>query len=60
MWTCKICGRKTHWDESYGYEEFIVCPCCFYELAEDYELDGALAIVFKLGSIIRNKNKKKG
>lgn len=29
---CKICGRKTTWDESYGREAFIVCPCCHREI----------------------------
>ena len=31
---CKICGRKTNWDESYGKENFIVCPACHDRIAE--------------------------
>lgn len=31
---CKICKQKTHWDESYGMLEFIVCPRCFEDMAE--------------------------
>lgn len=29
---CKICGRKTDWDSSYGRENFIVCPICHHEM----------------------------
>lgn len=29
---CQICGKKTTWDESFGKEEFIVCPRCFEAL----------------------------
>ena len=29
---CQICGKETTWDESFGKEEFIVCPHCFKEL----------------------------
>lgn len=29
---CQICGKKTTWNESFGKEEFIVCPYCFEEL----------------------------
>jgi len=29
---CAICNNKTTWDESYGRENFLVCPKCFYKL----------------------------
>lgn len=31
---CKICGKKTTWDESFGRREFIVCPHCFEKIRE--------------------------
>ena len=47
---CQICGKKTTWDESFGKEEFIICPYCFEELHRmthsrtDKVLDFVLAI----------------
>jgi len=32
---CKICGKKTTWDESYGRPNFIVCPVCHKMIAEN-------------------------
>lgn len=53
---CAICGRKTNWDESYGYEEFIVCPRCFDNVRKFFstkdkkkELDDSLQAVFAIG-----------
>ena len=48
---CAICGKETHWDESYGYDEFIVCPHCFDKIREMCNNDTvkSLDIVFKLG-----------
>ena len=34
---CKICGRRTNWDESYGRENFIICPSCHSELTKVIE-----------------------
>ena len=25
---CKMCGKKTDWDSSYGRPNFIICPVC--------------------------------
>ena len=33
---CAICGKETNWDESYGYNEFIVCPRCFSNIRKSY------------------------
>lgn len=48
---CAICGKRTNWDESYGYDEFIVCPHCFDKIKEmcNDDISKALDIVFKLG-----------
>lgn len=57
---CKICGRKTNWDESYGRETFIVCPTCFNKITNSinncrkYKISPestALEIVLKIGRI---------
>lgn len=32
---CKICGKKTTYDESYGRETFIVCPICHEKLTKE-------------------------
>lgn len=55
---CKICGSKTNWDVSYGYEEFIVCPHCFDKIHKSYSLDETMTIIFMLGKIVREKNEK--
>ena len=48
---CAICNCKTNWDESFGYDEFIVCPRCFNKIREmcNNDTSKALDIVFKLG-----------
>jgi len=57
---CHICRNKTTWDESYGYEYFIVCPKCHEaiknKLSED-ELE-TMDLIFALGMIARKNNKK--
>ena len=30
---CKLCGKKTDWDTSYGRPKFIVCPSCHKRIA---------------------------
>lgn len=57
---CAICGRKTNWDESYGYRNFIVCPCCYNLLKETLKDDSftTLEIIFALGEA-RKRGKKK-
>ena len=34
---CKICGKKTNWDSSYGRDNFIVCPICHRKMANTIE-----------------------
>lgn len=31
---CKLCKRKTDWDESYGRPCFIVCPSCHRKITK--------------------------
>ena len=31
---CKVCGKKTNWDNSYGRPKFIVCPTCHNKIAK--------------------------
>lgn len=54
---CKLCKQKTNWDESYGYEEFIVCPKCFEEMAKLSKASGfyeqraqVLSAIFTIGA----------
>lgn len=54
---CAICGKKTNWDESYGYDEFIVCPRCFLNIRKSYttknpakELEESMKAVFAIGN----------
>lgn len=25
---CQVCGKRVHWDDSYGHTDFIICPRC--------------------------------
>lgn len=45
---CKICGRKTTWDESFGPAEYLVCPVCFNQIRIKYKISSiqALKIIF--------------
>ena len=54
--TCKICGNKTTWDESFGGENFIICPRCYKKLNPDHksEIHFALCRI----SILMSENKK--
>ena len=56
---CAICRRKTNWDESYGYADFIVCPKCFEEIHKHYEIDKTMDIIFLLGRIAEKHKKTK-
>ena len=53
--TCKVCGRKTDWDSSCGYREFLVCNACERSisnyLGEDYT--PAMTFIFACGEIAR-------
>lgn len=58
---CNICRRKTNWDESYGYKEFIVCPCCHKSLLELFKGDWhpTMRLIFTLGEVAMENNPKK-
>jgi len=53
--TCKICGRKTDWDSSCGYREFLVCNACEREISRYCTSDGAqsMTFIFACGEIVR-------
>ena len=55
---CKICKNKTTWDESFGRENYIVCPNCLIRLANSADRcddkDGrnvALNMIFEISKI---------
>ena len=50
---CKICGNYTHWDESFGYKEFIVCPKCFEKIHQSRDVVKTMDLIFELGKIAR-------
>ncbi len=58
---CKICNRKTNWNESYGYEEFIVCPSChntlYYTMGKNSLK--TMDIIFTLGKCARQAKETK-
>lgn len=60
---CAICKKDTTWDESYGYEQFIVCPICHNIISHEIKLSRDLSadtitdlIIFKLGDRVRKEN----
>lgn len=56
---CKVCGNKTNYDVSYGYDEYIVCDACFDKLRKaPLNSESALTLIFRMG-IIRREMKKK-
>lgn len=56
---CAICRRKTSWDESFGYVDFIVCPTCFGEIHKKYDIVKTMDIIFMLGDIAKKHKKTK-
>ncbi len=46
---CAECGKRTTWDESFGKENYIVCPKCFQRIREENKTDafGTLQIIFQ-------------
>lgn len=55
---CKICKNKTTWDESFGRENYIVCPNCLIRLANSVDRcdsedgrDIALNMIFEISKI---------
>lgn len=57
---CQICKNKTTWDESIGYDNFIVCPKCYEAIKDKFGKDSLKAadIIFTLGKIKRKNQKK--
>ena len=55
---CKICGKRTHYDESYGYDSFIVCPKCFEHLHEKYGIVKTMNLIFALGEVAEKREKE--
>lgn len=53
---CAICKRKTNYNKSYGYSEFIVCPKCFNELHYKYNITDTMELIFILGDIAKKNN----
>ena len=56
---CATCKRKTNWDESFGYADFIVCPKCFAEIHNNYDIVKTMDIIFMLGDIAKKHKKTK-
>lgn len=42
--TCKICGKETDWDTSYGRPCFIVCGSCFHKLTKKVANRGGVVL----------------
>ena len=56
---CGCCGSRTSWDSSYGYEEFLLCSHCVNSfLSENISVSEFLPVIFHLGEIRQEKNKK--
>lgn len=58
---CQICKNKTTWDESFGYNDFIVCPRCYEAIKIRLGTDNfeTMNIISVLGDIRRKNQKKK-
>lgn len=63
---CKLCGRKTNWNESFGKENFIVCPKCHDRIAtiiseitnnHPYSKVAATSVIIELGYLKEEKHK---
>lgn len=52
---CAICKKETNWDESFGLNEFIICPKCVERLDTHKT---ALGFVFEAGKIRRETKEK--
>ena len=54
---CEVCKKKTDWDSSFGYEEFIVCGKCIKKMTKEVDdFDWILETIFRMGAVRRNKN----
>lgn len=58
---CQICGRRTTWDESFGHENFIVCPKCEYRLRQFFGKDWlrSIELIMCLGELREEYEKEK-
>ena len=53
---CEICKKKTDWDNSFGYEEFIVCGKCIKKMTKEVDdFDWILETIFRMGAIRRKE-----
>ena len=51
---CEICKRKTSWDSSVGYDEFIVCNGCHKALIGEFSINKSMQVmnfIFKCGKL---------
>lgn len=51
---CEICKRKTSWDSSVGYDEFIVCNGCHKALIGEFSINKSMQVmnfIFKCGEL---------
>ena len=57
---CAICNEKTTWDESYGLDEFIVCPLCHNRLGKHNikNYPQVIDFIFECGYIRREKKEQ--
>lgn len=57
--TCQVCGKYTDWNESYGHENFIICPQCMRVAREKLgcSIIDVIGISCAFGEI-RKENKK--
>ena len=56
---CQICNRKTDWDSSVGYIEFIVCNACERKLRKVIQGDTStmMSLIFACGEIRKEVSK---
>lgn len=56
---CKLCGKKTDWNSSYGRPKFIVCSTCYkrivniIKVSTNYEYSNVTAqgVILEMGFI---------
>ena len=53
---CKICKNKTTWDESFGGENFIICPTCYNKLNPNHKSEIHLALC-RISTIMKGEKK---
>lgn len=51
---CEVCKRKINWDNSVGYEEFIVCNRCVNEMVKNpKDLKWIMKTIFRMAIVRR-------